>query len=189
MQEAEEAAGHHRGIIWGRTAEERGHLSHLQGKEDPSEGRRYLWEGVNDRGKLIELGYGSVEKYGDDLPNGRNYKEYLDEKGRFDNIKEISRRVVEVGFERFFGLSGYVSQPRRNKLEVRNYERIAILPHMLQHIYIDPEGVAAEYRRRSKAKAWKTQIADESLSLLLSLKSLLCQSFTLPNQTSHKQTG
>ncbi len=137
--------------------------------------------GVNEKGKLVELGYGPVEKYGDDLPNGRNYKQYLDEKGRFDNIKffldhksnfpnlnlivqrEISRRVVEVGCERFFGLSGYVSQLRRNKLGVRNYERIAMLSHMLQHIYIDPEWVAAEYLRRSKAKSWKTQTADESL--------------------------
>ena len=38
-----------------------------------------------------------------------------------------------------------------------------MLSHMLQHIYIDPEWVAAEYLRRGKAKAWKTQTADESL--------------------------
>ena len=62
-----------------------------------------------------------------------------------------------------FGLSGYISNPRRNTLGVRNYERIAMLAHTLNHIYIDPKWVAEEYMRRCKAKAWKTQSTDESL--------------------------
>jgi hypothetical protein len=40
---------------------------------------------------------------------------------------EASRRVVEVGRERFFALSGYISLPKRTRLGVRNYERIAML--------------------------------------------------------------
>ncbi|KAL7480027.1 hypothetical protein ACHAW6_005738 [Cyclotella cf. meneghiniana] len=76
---------------------------------------------------------------------------------------DVSRRVVEVGCERFFGLSGYVSQPRCNTLGVPNYECIAMLAHMLSNIHIDPEWVAQEYLRRNKAKTWKIQSADDSL--------------------------
>lgn len=137
--------------------------------------------GINAKGRVVTLGYGPVREFGANLPDGRNYKQYLDEKGRFNNLKffidhkdkfptlnlivqrEASRRVVEVGCERFFGLSGYISNPRRNTLGVRNYERIAMLAHMLNHIYIDPKWVAEEYMRRCKAKAWKTQATDESL--------------------------
>ena len=77
--------------------------------------------------------------------------------------REVSRRVVEVGCERFFGVSGYVSQLRRAMLGVRTYERLAMLSHMLEHIYIDPKWVAKEYLRRNKAKAWKLQKDDDSL--------------------------
>ena len=136
---------------------------------------------TNDKGKLIVLGYGPVKSNGADLPEGKNYKQYLDKKGRFNNIKffddyreqfpnlntivqrEVSRRVVEVGCERFFGVSGYVSQPRRAMLGVRTYERLAMLSHMLEHIYIDPKWVAKEYQRRNKAKAWVLQKDDDSL--------------------------
>ena len=86
------------------------------------------------------MGYGPVKRCGADPPNGRNYKQYLDEKEKFNNLKflsmitrnvprtlnvtvqcEVSRRVVEVevGCERLQGLSGYVLQPRRNTLDVQ----------------------------------------------------------------------
>ena len=124
-----------------------------------------------------------MKQYGANLPNDRNYKQNLDEKGWLDNLKffddhqdmfptlnvvvrcNVSRRVVEVGCERFFGLSGYVSQPRCNTLGVRNYECIAMLAHMLSNIHIDPEWVAQEYLRRNKAKTWKIQSADDSLKV------------------------
>jgi hypothetical protein len=48
--------------------------------------------------------------------------------------REVLRRVVEVGCERFFGLSGYTSQPRRSMLGVRNYERIVLLLFILCHV-------------------------------------------------------
>ena len=62
-----------------------------------------------------------------------------DHQTRFSNLfipikREASRRAVEVGYERFFGLSGYVSQPRRSMLGVRNYERLAMLATMLQSL-------------------------------------------------------
>ena len=72
----------------------------------------------------MTLGYGPVEKYGVNLPDGKNYKQYLDEKGHFNNLKffddhreifpnlnltvqrEASRRVVEVGCEWFLDCQG-----------------------------------------------------------------------------------
>ena len=32
---------------------------------------------INDKGKLIVLGYGPVKSDGSDLPEGKNYKQYL----------------------------------------------------------------------------------------------------------------
>ena len=40
---------------------------------------------------------------------------------------ESSRRVVEVGCECLFGLSGYISLPRQTTLGVRMCERLAML--------------------------------------------------------------
>jgi hypothetical protein len=89
-----------------------------------------------------------VEKHGENLPSGNNTSHYLDAKGRMDLLaffkdhqqqfsnlfiviqREIVRRVTEAGCERFFGQSGYVSQPRRSQLGVRNYERLALLGHI-----------------------------------------------------------
>jgi hypothetical protein len=81
---------------------------------------------------------------------------FSDHQQRFPTLFKIMQReashwVVEVGCERFFGLSGYVSQPRRSTLGVRNYERLAMLATILQSLFIDPSWVAEEYLRRSKA--------------------------------------
>jgi hypothetical protein len=120
----------------------------------------------DSRGRVIKLGVGPVESRGDDLPSGNNIATYLDKKGRFQLLpffkdhkalfpnlftivqREASRRVTEVGCERFFGVSGYISQPRRARLGVRNYERISLLSFILKCVYIDPELVAKEYLRR-----------------------------------------
>ena len=67
--------------------------------------------------------------------------------------KEAARKVVEVGCERFFALSGYVSAPRRTRLGVRTYERLALLALILRNIYIDDEWVAKEYLKRCKEGA------------------------------------
>ena len=82
--------------------------------------------------------------------------------------------MTEVGCERFFGLSGYVSQPRRARLGVRNYERISMLANILRNVYVDPKWVAAEYLRRSKNGAWKKE------NIVESMKCLNLLSFTLP---------
>jgi hypothetical protein len=135
----------------------------------------------DSKDRAIEIGTGSVISEGENLPSGKNLVQYLDAKGRFQVLRflkdhesqfpnlyvvarrEASRRVVEVGCERFFNLSGYVSQPRRSQLGVRNYERIAMLSHLLNHVYIDPQWVAAEYLRRCKKGVWKKDNTVESL--------------------------
>ena len=76
---------------------------------------------------------------------------------------EASRRVVEVGCERFFNLSGYVSSAKRTRLGVRNYERLAMLASTVQNIYVDVEWVANEYLARSKRGAWKKENTMDSL--------------------------
>jgi hypothetical protein len=68
-----------------------------------------------------------------------------------------------VGCERFFGKSGYISQPWRSRLGVRNYERIALLSTILNCVYIDPDEVAKEYLARCKKGAWKKKNTIECL--------------------------
>jgi len=71
--------------------------------------------------------------------------------------------VVEVGCERFFGLSVYVSAPRRNCLGVRTYERLALLASILQNVYIDDEWVAKEYLKRCMEGGWKKENAKDAV--------------------------
>lgn len=74
-----------------------------------------------------------------------------------------SRQVTEVGCERFFSLSGYISAPRRTRLHVRTYERLAMLSTILQTVYVDPKAVADEYQRRCAVKAWKSTQTEDAL--------------------------
>ena len=70
---------------------------------------------------------------------------FMDHKKNFPNmwIKvqcEAARSAVEVGCERFFSVSGYVSAPRQNRLGVRTYERLVLMAVILNTIYIDKNG-------------------------------------------------
>ena len=65
--------------------------------------------------------------------------------------------MVEVGCERFFSLSGYVSASCHTRLGVRTYERLALLALILNNIFIDDEWVAREYLKRCKNGAWKKE--------------------------------
>lgn len=132
-------------------------------------------------GSVKEIFVGPATKRGKDLPSGKNLIDYIDKQGRMCLLRffgdhkdrfptmwilvqrEASRRVVEVGCERFFGLSGYISSPRRTRLGVRNYERLAMLSSILRVMYINPEWAAREYLTRSKSDTWKQANDDESL--------------------------
>jgi hypothetical protein len=132
-------------------------------------------------GKTEEVIVGPVEENGKDLPSGKNLGNYVDTKGRMDVLqfykdhkkdlpnlwiivqREAARRVVEVGCERFFGLSGYVSGPRRTKLRVRTYECLAMLTSIVQNVFIDDNWVANEYLNRCKKGKWTKQGNDDAL--------------------------
>jgi hypothetical protein len=60
--------------------------------------------------------------------------------------KALTPRVVEVGCEWFFALSGSVLAPRCTRLGVRCYECLAMLSMIVNSRYIDPNFIAAEYR-------------------------------------------
>jgi hypothetical protein len=130
---------------------------------------------------LKEIVIGPAITRGKDLPSGNNLFDYIDKQGqmclicffedhkdRFPNMwilvqREASRQVVEVGCERFLGLSGYISSPRHTRLGIRNYEWIAMLASIMRVVYIDPEWVATEYLRQCKSGAWKKESNDEAL--------------------------
>ena len=149
-----------------------------------------LTESEDDKGNNVkrEIVVGpEVVARGEDLPSKKNHADYIDSNGRFDVLsffddhqrlfptlfimaqRMASRRVVEVGCERFFSLSGYISCPRRTRLGVRTYERLAMLASNLNCVYVDPEMAATQntfvvvrrdygrrslLRRLSKAGIW-----------------------------------
>ena len=123
-------------------------------------------------GQEKEIWAVAPDKCGKDLPSGRTLFDSLctqrgrmkllqffaDHKKVFSTLWIVVHRyaswgVVEVGCERFFGISGYISSPRQTRLCVRNYERLAMLASIFQNVYIDPELVGNEYLRRCKAGA------------------------------------
>ncbi len=113
-------------------------------------------------GESCEIMVRPVKEKGKNLPSGHNLFEYIDIQGPIDVVpffsdhskvfptlwiiaqQESSRHVVEVGCEHFFGLSGYISSPRRTRLGVRTYERLAMLVFIVHTDYIDDTWVAAE---------------------------------------------
>ena len=75
---------------------------------------------------------------------------------------EGAQRVVEVGCEQFFGLSGYILSPRCSRLGVRTYERVAMLASIIQNVYINNDWVAQQYIEQGK-KGWKKESTEETL--------------------------
>jgi hypothetical protein len=89
-------------------------------------------------GPVVSNGKDPVVSNGKDLPSNKNIADYIAKDGRMDLLqffgdhkKEFptlwilaqrvaSIRVVEVGCERIFAISGYVSAPHRSRLGVRN---------------------------------------------------------------------
>ena len=121
----------------------------------------------------IKFGGGSSDR--DGARASRWTGETEGEIGQFDPPKKVfpslwiivqcesARSAVEVGCERFFSVSGYVSAPRRTRLGVRTYERLALMSVILNTIYIDKKWVAKEYLRRCKEGAWSEERTEEAL--------------------------
>jgi hypothetical protein len=140
-----------------------------------------ILSGIGLNGDMEEIIVGPVEENGKDLPLGKNLGDYVNEKGRMDVLKffeehkkyfptlwiiaqrEAARRVVEVGCEQFFGLSGYISSPRRSRLGVRTYKRVAMLASIIQSVYIDNDWVAQQYNEQCKKRSWKKENTEEAL--------------------------
>jgi hypothetical protein len=141
-------------------------------------------------GRAKEIWVGAVSERGKDLPSGKNISDYIDEgtgrmkllvffedhKKQFPTLwvivqREASHCVTEVGCKLFFNLSGYISSPQRTRLEVRTYERLAMLASIMQVVYIDPEWVACEYMRRTRAGVWKA--ADNEALKCFNLERIL----------------
>lgn len=141
-------------------------------------------------GKARKILVGPVLTKGKNLPSGKNLADYVDCRGRIDLVelledhqkyfgviwkvvqKNCTRNPVEIGCERFFSLAGYVSDPRRTRLGVRTYERLALLAAIVNKVYIDKEWVAQEYLRRCKAGAWKSDL-DEDAAKCWNLERIL----------------
>ena len=110
-----------------------------------------------------KISIGPVQIRGADLPSGKNIADYISKLGRFKMLEfycdheayfpalyiMAQRECVpcdcEVGCERFFNISGYISSNKRSNLGVRDYERIALLAKNLPSIYVDDNWVAKEY--------------------------------------------
>ncbi len=108
-------------------------------------------------GSAKKLFVGLVSAFGKNLPSEKNIADYINTQGRMRLIQfygdhkmdsptlwklvqcEASHRVVEVGCGSFYALSRYISLPKRTRLGVRNYERIAMLSSILRLVYVDPE--------------------------------------------------
>lgn len=60
-------------------------------------------------------------------------------------------------------MAGYTSAPRRSHLNVRTYERLAMLSAIVGHVYINEETVAKEYLRRCRTGAWKEKSNEDAV--------------------------
>ena len=80
----------------------------------------------------------------------------------------------------FFGHSGYVSSPRRTRLGLRNYERLAILSSIVQNMYVDEQWVAQEYFQRCKRNKWKKASDDNALKCFNCERILEAEQLGLP---------
>ena len=116
-----------------------------------------------------------------DWSSQKNMADYIDQQGYTDILTlfndhqkylhsliivshaNASRRVVEVGWARFFGFAGYISPQRCTRMNVRTYEQLAMLSINIQKIYIYPHWFVREYLRRYKAGAQKKGNGNETL--------------------------
>jgi hypothetical protein len=76
------------------------------------------------------------------------------------------RTKNEVGCERVFSMAGYLSCPRRTRLNVRNYECLSSLRSNMQNVYIDKQWVVDKYLLMEKTKVWGDLESKDDLRVL-----------------------
>ena len=123
--------------------------------------------------ELCQIMVGPVEQKGEKIPSSHTFFDYIDIPDHIDLVQFFSdhskvfptssRRVVNVGCECLFGLSGYISLPTKTRPEVRKYECLAMLASIVHTVYIDATWVAAEYLRRCKVGTWKEENTFEAV--------------------------
>jgi hAT family C-terminal dimerisation region len=140
-----------------------------------------------------------------------NLADFIGEEGKFDLVRFLKLQkksfptlfklavciasvcTNEVGCECFFSMAGYVSCPRRTRLNVRNYECLSTLRSNMQKVYIDEKWAVEKYIMMEKTKAWVGLEAKEDLRVLeleqeLHAKILGVSHKTLPPIVVDKET-
>jgi hypothetical protein len=156
--------------------------------------------------KLYPIEMGKVATRGEDIrsvpPFVRcNLADFIGDDGRFDLVGFLklqkksfptlfklavciaSVRTNEVGCERFFSMAGYVSCPRRTRLNVRNYECLSTLRSNMQKVYIDEKWVVEKYLMMEKTKAWVALEADDDLRVLELERELHAETLGVGHET------
>lgn len=141
---------------------------------------------------------GKVVTKGDDIKANPpfvncNLADFIHDDGRFDLLRFLrlqknifptiyklavclaSIRTNEVGCERFFSIAGYVSNPRRTRLNVRNYECLAALKANMQNVYIDESWVVDQYLEMEKAKTWNVLDSENDMQVLNLEREMLAE--------------
>ena len=86
---------------------------------------------------------------------------------RLLGLKRAAGDNVEVNCERFFSLAGYVSHPARSRMKSSTYERLVLLPAVMDALYVDENAVVEEYIRRRSAKDWDEIESEEDEAFML----------------------
>jgi hypothetical protein len=146
----------------------------------------------------LQLEMGKVAIRGDEIRASLpfvscNLADFINDNGHFDLVgflqlqKECfptlfkmavcvaSVRTNEVGCEPFFSMAGYVSCPRRTRLNVRNYECLSALRSNMQQVYIDKQWVVDKYMMMEKTKSWDALEAESDLRVLELERELLAE--------------
>ena len=141
---------------------------------------------------------GKVETRGEDIKAlppfvSCNLADFIADDGRFDlvgflglqqfayptlfklAVKLASIRTNEVGCERFFSTAGYVSNPRRTSLNVKNYECLSTLRSNMQKIYIDESWVVEKYLQLEKTKGWDAVETVDDMNVLNLEREMLAE--------------
>jgi len=160
-------------------------------KKQHNRPRLYVGETLSlGRGKMpVPIEMGKVATRGDDIRASPpfvncNLADFIGDDGRFDIVRFLqlqqhsfptlfklavsiaSVRTNEVGCERFFSMAGYVSCPRRTRLNVRNYECLSALRSNMQQVFIDEKWVVEKYMMMEKTKSWDLLEAEDDLCVL-----------------------
>ena len=83
--------------------------------------------------------------------------------------------TTEVDWESLFSSAKQLSDPKRSRTKVRNYERLVIAKHRLDRIYLHQEHVLREHMQRNGTKdGWDEKEDREDLSSYLEIEKEQC---------------